>query len=63
MKNIQLNATVVNGAFVNLGDERYYAIGNVDNMPPFFISLVSDSDHWLFISSNGFRPVVKKSNN
>jgi len=53
MKNIQLNATVVNGAFVNLGDERYYAIGNVDNMPPFFISLVSDSDHWLFISSNG----------
>jgi hypothetical protein len=22
-------------------------------MPPFFMSLVSDSDHWLFISSNG----------
>ncbi|MBT8494658.1 MAG: hypothetical protein KJO07_16505, partial [Deltaproteobacteria bacterium] len=31
----------------------YYAIRNVDEMPPFFISLVSNSDHWLFISSTG----------
>jgi hypothetical protein len=22
-------------------------------MPPFLISLASDSDHWMFISSNG----------
>lgn len=43
----------VSGAFVTLRGERYYAIGNVDKMPPFFISLVSDNDHWLFIASNG----------
>jgi hypothetical protein len=43
----------VSGSFVTLGSERYYAIENVDKMPPFFISLVSDSDHWMFISSNG----------
>ena len=43
----------VTGAFVSIDDERYYAIGNVDNMPPFFTSIVSDSDHWLFIASNG----------
>ena len=29
------------------------ASSNYDAMPPFLMSLVSDSDHWLFISSNG----------
>jgi len=41
------------GAFVDLEGERYYRIANHDAMAPFFMSLVSDSDHWLFISSNG----------
>ena len=43
----------VTGKFVTLANERYYAISNVDEMPPFFISMVSDSDHWMFVSSNG----------
>ena len=44
----------VSGEFINFeNDERYYAINNVDKMTPFFISVVSDSDHWLFISSHG----------
>jgi len=43
----------VSGEFLTLAGERYYAIRNVDGMAPFFISLVSDSDHWLFISSTG----------
>jgi hypothetical protein len=47
------NANKVTGAYVTLAGERYYAIGNVDHMAPFFISLVSDSDHWMFIASNG----------
>ncbi len=41
------------GAFVDHAGERFYVINNVDSLPPFFISLVSNSDHWLFISSNG----------
>ena len=45
--------TEVDGAFVDLGGERFYRIRNYDAMPPFFLSLVSPSDHWLFISSNG----------
>ena len=40
-----------NGEFIDLNGERYYAIHNVDKMAPFFISVVSDSDHWLFLSS------------
>ena len=39
----------VSGEFVTLAGERYYAIRNDDVMAPFFISLGSDSDHWLFI--------------
>ncbi len=34
-------------------NERYLKIANHDAMRPFFMSIVSDSDHWLFISSNG----------
>jgi hypothetical protein len=43
----------VSGEFLTLAGERYYAIHDVDRMAPFFISLVSNSDHWLFISSTG----------
>lgn len=43
----------VSGEFLTLAGERYYAIRNVDAMAPFFVSLVSSSDHWLFISSTG----------
>ncbi len=33
--------------------DRFFRISNVDAMRPFFMSIVSDSDHWLFIASNG----------
>ncbi len=43
----------VAGACVELDGEPFYRIANYSRMPPFLMSLVSDSDHWLFISSNG----------
>jgi hypothetical protein len=43
----------VTGEFVDLDGERYYAIRNVDRMPPFLVSVVSSDDHWLFVSSYG----------
>jgi hypothetical protein len=43
----------VEGACVELDGEPFYRITNYSLMPPFLMSLVSDSDHWLFISSNG----------
>ncbi len=33
--------------------EHYFKISNSDTLRPFFMSIVSDSDHWMFISSNG----------
>ncbi len=41
------------GDLTAIGDEEYFAVKNVDAMPPFLMSIVSDSDHWMFISSNG----------
>jgi len=41
------------GQFVEIDNEKYYQIRNYHEMPDFFISIVSDSDHWMFISSNG----------
>lgn len=38
---------------VTIENELFYKIAAVDSMRPFFMSIVSDSNHWLFISSNG----------
>ena len=36
-----------------LDSEEFLKISNCDRMRPFFMSIVSDSNHWLFIGSNG----------
>ncbi|MFD0977123.1 hypothetical protein [Salinimicrobium gaetbulicola] len=41
------------GELVQIENENYYKISNSDAMRPFFMSIVSDSNHWMFISSNG----------
>lgn len=45
MKN-QLQSVIIN-------NEVYYKIENIQNLRPFFMSIVSDSNHWLFVASNG----------
>src|SRR6056297_362037 len=39
--------------YIQIENEVYYKIGNSDALRPFFMSIVSDSNHWMFISSNG----------
>jgi hypothetical protein len=43
----------VTGQYVEINGESFYKIGNYNRMDPFFISVVSDSDHWLYISTTG----------
>jgi len=43
----------VSGDFLTVDGERWYAIRNIDRMKPFFINVVSNADHWLFVSSTG----------
>ena len=38
---------------ISINGEQFYKIANNDAMRPFFMSIVSDSNHWMFISSNG----------
>ncbi|MBN2175351.1 MAG: hypothetical protein JW731_14550 [Bacteroidales bacterium] len=51
------------GGFVEIEGERFYRISNYRAMPDFFISIVSDSDHWMFISSNGSLTAGRKNRN
>lgn len=41
------------GNYVNIEEELYYKITDSNTLRPFFMSIVSDSNHWMFISSNG----------
>jgi hypothetical protein len=43
----------VKGEFVDMLGETFYKIKNYDDLAPFFMSIVSSSNHWLFISSTG----------
>ena len=53
MNNYKIDNNQTTGEFIMLDGERYYAINNVNKMAPFFISVISNSDHWLFVSSTG----------
>lgn len=46
-------SSAIKGDLVSFDNETYYKISNSDAMRPFFMSIVSDSNHWMFISSNG----------
>jgi hypothetical protein len=60
---VQLNDTNVSGTEVLTGGEVFYKISNVDSMRPFFMSIVSNSNHWLFISSTGGLSAGRKNSN
>ena len=50
---ISTESDSVAGEFITVNAERYYAIRNVDRLKPFLTSVVSNDNHWLFISSTG----------
>ena len=47
------NTPKVTGNYVDLNGETFYKISHYDQMKDFFMSVVSDSNHWIFISSLG----------
>lgn len=70
IQNVYLGNTKLNskqakaeGEFVTLNDEKFYKIGNYHIMPDFFMSIVSFSDHWMFLSSNGSITAGRKDRN
>ncbi len=43
----------VEGVITDMGGESFYCIRNYDLMPPFLMSIVSNCDLWMYISSRG----------
>lgn len=50
---LKLKEKEVKGEYTDRNGEDFFVIKNYDKMRPFFMTIVSASDHWLFISSNG----------
>ncbi|MGO9863837.1 MAG: hypothetical protein ACLPLR_09525 [Terriglobales bacterium] len=50
---LHLRPPKVEGGRIDIAGEGFYRIVNYDAMPPFLMSLVSDSDHWMFVSTTG----------
>lgn len=53
METVQSTTELVEISQVEFEGEAYFKITDSDAMRPFFMSLVSHSNHWMFISSNG----------
>ncbi|MFO7828458.1 MAG: hypothetical protein R6V23_07555, partial [Bacteroidales bacterium] len=51
----------VKGGFTDIEGEQFYKISNYNQMTDFFISIISCSDHWMFISSNGSLSAGRKN--
>jgi hypothetical protein len=59
--NNQIVDKIVNMELVDIDHELFYKIVDHDKMRPFFMSIVSDSNHWMFISSNGGMTAGRKN--
>lgn len=53
----------VKGEYEKIDGEGFFKIKDYDQMRPFFMTLVSHSDHWLFISSTGGLTAGRKNAN
>ena len=62
-KEASFDSNPVNGQLIIIGKESYYKISNVNEMRPFFMSIVSNSNHWMFLSSNGGLSAGRKNSN
>ena len=60
---LEPGAGEVRGHYLTLGSEKFYRIANYDRMAPFFMTVVSSSDHWLFISSDGGLTAGRRDSN
>ncbi len=40
-------------SFVEINNATFYGIPDVDRLGPFLMSILSDSNHWMFVSSRG----------
>ena len=61
LQKLKNNEGPVNGDYIKIENEVYFRISNYDKIKPFFMSIVSSSDHWMFISSKGSLSAGRKN--
>ena len=52
-QELRLPKGEIKGRLLSVEGQEYYVIENYDLMDPFLMSVVSNSDHWMYISSTG----------
>lgn len=52
-QQLSSDAIKVKEKFITMDNEDFYQIENYKEMPPFFMTITSSSNHWMFISSTG----------
>jgi len=52
-QRLKLPANNISGRLLFIDGTEYYLIENYDLMKPFLMAVVSNSDHWMYISSTG----------
>jgi hypothetical protein len=60
---LKVNNLQPEGKFVTIDGMDFYEIKHFDKMPVFFISIASNSDHWMYLSSNGGITAGRKNSN
>ena len=58
---LNVESNTITGGFTDINGESFYKIANYHQMDPFFMTIVSSSDHWMFISSNGALTAGRKN--
>jgi len=49
----QAGVESIDEGFVVIDGEQFYAIPSFDELGPFLMTILSDDDHWMFVSSRG----------
>ncbi|MFP4489237.1 MAG: hypothetical protein ACLFN1_08025 [Bacteroidales bacterium] len=52
-QRLRLGGERIRGSLVYFEGDQYYLIDNYDLMAPFLMAIVSNSDHWMYISCSG----------
>ena len=52
-QRLKLPLRDISGRLIIIEGEEYYMVENYDLMEPFLMAVVSNSDHWMYISSTG----------
>ena len=53
LAHVEPGADSASEGLVDVDGEGFYCIPQVDRIPPFLMSVVSDGDRWMFVSSTG----------